>query len=197
MASVSRSTKPVRVPRRVARVAAHKQLGTLTVGQRSDNPVVFMLAFVGIGLLLCGLPGLFIAGAGQFGLAELAFGLSLPLIGLAGVAGIIAVLALVNGFWAAYLFTDGIVTVRNGRLRAAAWSEVDELWRWIKSRELARISKKDFFDYYVVVTTDGQRLPVLPMTKGDPTVGDQLLATVTRLGRPVKDNGPAAGERGI
>jgi hypothetical protein len=153
-----------------------------------------MLAFVGIGLLLCGLPGLFIGGAGQFGLAELAFELSLPLIGIAGVAGIIAVLALVNGSWAAYLFTGGIVTVRNGRLRAAAWSEVDELWRWIKSRELARISKKGFFDYYIVVTTDGQRLPVLPMTKGDPTVGDQLLATVVRLGRPVTDNGPAAGE---
>jgi hypothetical protein len=169
-------------PAKVAKAAADKQLGDLVISQRSSNPVVNLVTGIGCTVIAVALVYVIAWAAVKTQLRQLALFACCGFAG-AGVLLAISVASLFMGSTATYLYANGIVGVRNLGVRAASWSEIDELLLW-KSREGLLLR-------YEVVTVDGRRIPVLTSAKGgDKTLVQQLVRTVQELGRPVRDGGP-------
>jgi hypothetical protein len=176
------------VPGKVARAAADKQLGALVFAQRSANPVVNLVAGIALTAAVVGVATLVAWAAVTSQLRAL--GVWACCIGAVAVVVFgFSVAALFAGSTATYLYTNGIVGVRNLTVQAVSWPEVDELWLW-KTPEGILVR-------YYVITFDGRKIPVLTSDKkGDKTLGEQLQRIVRQLDRPVKDNGPYVRSKG-
>ena len=110
---------------------------------------------------------------------------------LAVGAVVLAFMALAAGFTGAYIYADGLVHSKNGRLQVAMWPEVSEMLLWRAGGKGMLAGK--LLAYYLV-TFDGRKLAVEARMVDDRDVlGDQLRAIVTHYGRPVVESGPAAG----
>jgi len=177
-------------PPKVVEAAASRQLGPLVVGQQGSNPFGNLLFGFGAAVVIAGLSILAMWGGAELEIRAIAVLGCLGIV-ISVIVLIYSVMALLAGFTSSYLYANGIVHVKNGKVEAAAWSEVDELWLWKSGGKTALAGKLMCF---YVVTFDGRKIPVEPMSKsGDRTLGEQLQQIVRNLGRPVKDSGPYVG----
>jgi hypothetical protein len=168
----------------VSGVAAERGLGALVCGQKGGNPFAGFarsMAYATAWLVaLCGLGLLFQRWhAGPLQL------LALPFLLGAVVAVVTAVRRLFAGFTATYLYANGLVHLKNGRVQVVTWPELDKLVLWEIGGRLER---------YHLVTHDGRKVPVeLASAQGDQTLGTMLQEIVQNLGRPIEAGGPSAG----
>ena len=177
-------------PPKLVEAANGRQLGTLMMWQKGSNPfgnLLFGIA-VAVGMIVVAL--LLGWAASATGVRALAW-LTCLLIVVAVIVLIYSVMALLAGFTATALYTNGLAHIKNGKVATATWQEVDELWLWKAGGKTALAGS--LLAYYVV-TFDGQKIPVeLASNKGDKSLGEQLQQIVRQLGRPVKDSGPYVG----
>lgn len=171
-------------PARVDRLAASRRLGAHVANRRGSNPfanalfcVVAAVAAFGVVAVIAWLELRFLRY-----LAILAFAASI-------VALIGAVLSLLAGFTGAYLYANGLVRSKNGRLRAVTWPEVDRLLLW----RGAKLLEGKLLCYYVV-TREGRKLSIEAReVDGRDDFGEALQAHVRAAGGQVVESGPAAG----
>jgi hypothetical protein len=176
-------TAPEPTPPEVGRVAAERGLGALRRAQKGSNPLARfargMAYAVGWLLGLCGLGLLF----QRWDLGPLGL-LALPLLVGAAVAVITAVRRLFAGFTATYLYANGLIHTKNGRIQVVTWPEVDKLMVW----EIGGRAER-----YYVVTHDGRKVLVeFESAQGDATLGIMVQEIMQKLGRPIVAAGPSA-----
>lgn len=120
--------------------------------------------------------------------------LALPFLAGAAVAVITALRRLFAGFTATYLYANGVIHTKNGRIDVVTWPEVDKLMLW----EIGGRPER-----YYVVTHDGRKVLVeLESAQGDPTLVNMLHGIVLtsagrswRAVRPPVARGGRAGPR--
>jgi hypothetical protein len=106
-------------------------------------------------------------------------------------AVIMAIRALLAGFTATYVFTNGLVHTKNRKIDVVTWPDIDELLLWKAGGKTTFRGK--LLGYYLI-TLDGRKLALEARSaKGDGTVGEVLQQIVRDLGRPVRDSGPYTG----
>jgi hypothetical protein len=177
-------------PLKVTQAAADRHLGTLVMWQKGSNPFgnFFFGIACAVGLVVVGLLLAWAASATK--VRALAW-LTCILWVIAVIVATYSVMALLAGFTATYLYTNGLVHLRNGKTEAASWPEVDELLLW---KAGGKTSIAGTLLSYRVVTFDGRKISVeLASNTGDRTLGEQLQQIVRQLGRPVTDSGPYVG----
>ncbi|HEX6421400.1 MAG TPA: DUF6585 family protein [Acidimicrobiales bacterium] len=171
-------------PARVAKLAASRQLGPLVADRKGSNPFANALFCVVVAVAAFGL----IAVIAWLELRFLRF-LAILALAVSIVALIMAVMALLAGFTGAYLYANGLVRSKNGRLQVATWPEVSRLLLW----RGAKLLEGKLLCYYVV-TRDGRKLSIEAReVDGRDEFGEVLQAYVRHGGGDVVESGPAAG----
>lgn len=177
----SSQTQPALSPK-ITALATQRGLGALLDQRGNGNPFVRALLLIGTAVGAFGLMYLMILPGwrllGFLALIPLAYGI---------VAPIWAVIMLVRGFQQTFLYQGGLVFVRNGRPRAAAWSDVTEV-------EVQMFGEGSMFNgkisAYLVKLNNGAPMRVgsvdmaLPDGQRD-SFGDQILQMVHATGRPI------------
>lgn len=173
-------------PQAVRAEAERLGLGGLVAGRRGSNPFVRAGLSLLMALLCFGVTAL---------LAWTGIGLlhGVALVTCAGsvAAVILALAALAGGFTGMYVYTDGVVHAKNGRLRSARWDQVVELLLWRASGS-TRLAGR-LLAYYVV-TRDGRKLGIEARSiAGVDEFGERLKQLVSDHDLPVVEGAPAAG----
>jgi hypothetical protein len=176
------------VPAGVTALAEQRGLGA-PVGRR-DNGSAARAVMLSLSVAVAG----FAASFGLFYVAGVWFRPLIPVAVLALAAGICglgwAIVLPIRGSQSVYLYEQGLVHVRNGRPRAALWTEVDRL-------EVHVVRDGDLMagttSAYLLTVAGQAPMRVQPDgTRHDP-VGTALVRLVSDAGRPVVQK--LAGER--
>lgn len=180
----------VQPPAKVAEAAATRSLGACVQTQKGPSPIGNFLFGISAaaGLVLVAMLLNWVVSAIHWRL--LAF-LAFLCIAFALIVIVYSFMALLAGFTATYLYTHGLIHVKNGKVQTVTWQELDELWLWKAGGKAALAGK--LLTYYVV-TYDGRKVLVeAASAKGDKSLGERLQKIVRERGRPVKDSGPYVG----
>lgn len=140
------ATTPTEIPPAVVELAAQRQLGELRAAHGDPNPFVLLA----LAALLAGASiGLWeFMNRTELGIRALAF-LGLFGVVFAFVMTCFAIRIMLTGARQAHLFANGFVARRRRRLRAATWTEVDQIVRNVQGDTLAS---------YTVLLRDGTKV---------------------------------------
>ena len=173
------------IPPKVTALAEQRGLGTLIDQRSNGNPFKGALM-----ALVAGVIGIVLS-CGLFALAAEVWRpikwIAIPSLAIGICAIGAAVVQLVRGFQAIYIYQRGVVYVRNGNARAATWDEVSEV-------EVQVIREGNLFagkvSAYLVKPVNQPPMRVnstdivLPEGEQDP-IGALLMRLASEAGRPV------------